>query len=115
MREEWRDKSLPGGGCLFSALCWIYLPTLGSKESQWGQEVPVVLPVTQSLPQVEKVPVGEHRHLGPGSAETAAQGVDSSVGPGTQLEELYMGVSKYPFSLLKQREDELRPEQPLDS
>lgn len=71
-------------------------PHRGSKESPWGPEVRVFLPVTPSWPQMETVPVGEHHCLGPGSAETATRGVDSSVGPGTQLEELYVGVSKYP-------------------
>lgn len=61
-------------------------PHRGSKESPWGPEVPVVLPVTPSWPQVETVPVGEHHCLGP--VEKAAHGVDSSVGPGTQLAEL---------------------------
>lgn len=55
----------------------------------WKQRKPVgargacspgLLP--KSLLQAEKVPVGEHACLGPGSAETAAQGVDASVQPG---------------------------------
>lgn len=46
---------------------------------------------------MEKVPVDEHPCLGPGSTETATQGVDSSVEPGAQPKGVLYGSLKVPL------------------
>lgn len=111
--REKRGAGLYSGVTPFSVSCCISLPMTGSKESQWGKKCVWAWPA-RAFATGRGVPVMDNP-AGPGSAETAPQGTDSSVEPGTPPKGVIPGVSKFPFSLLTQREDELRPEQPLGS